>query len=257
MAVYKVGDRIQCDMSFESKQIADAPDGFIAGIASTAATDLYGHQVLAGAFDKSIRAKGLKGPRGVKLLAFHDWQKVAGSITRLETVNQKLEIEAQLNLNVSYVKDLYEVTKQNGGMNFSVGFMLKEFEFIDEEEEAQQQKDGGIAPWLIIKEGDLMEVSVVPFPAQLEAELTFVKEGPHESLAQFEKALVAMGLCKSRGEARKLTLAVKQSSHLFLDKPASGTPEPVIDEPRPWLDASKLMAATDLAVKVKAMLDSR
>ena len=253
---YKVGDRIQCDMSFESKQVADAPDGFIAGIASTAATDLYGHQVLAGAFDKSIKSKGLKGPRGVKLLAYHDWQKVAGSITRLETVDKKLEIEAQLNLTVSYVKDLYEVTRQNGGMNFSVGFRLKEFEFVDEEEEAQQ-KDDGVAPWLIIKEGDLMEVSVVPFPAQLEAELTFVKEGPHGSLAEFEKALVAMGLCKSRQEAKKLTLAVKQSSHLFLDKPASGAPEPVIDEPHPWLDASKLMAATDLAVKVKAMLGSR
>src|SRR5262245_42811043 len=109
MMAFKVGDRIQCDMSFEARSVADAPDGFIAGIASTAATDLYGHKVLAGAFDNSIKLKGLKGPRGIKLLAYHDWQKVAGTITRLETVKEKLEIEAQLNLNVSYVKDLYEV----------------------------------------------------------------------------------------------------------------------------------------------------
>lgn len=257
---FNIGDQIKCDMSFEARAVADAPDGFIAGIASSAATDLYGHKVVSGAFDKSIKRKGLQGPRGIKLLAFHDWSKVAGTITRLETVNDKLAIEGQLNLNVSYVRDLYEVTKQNGGLNFSVGFRLVDFEFMDEEEEAQQEKDADGTPpcWLLIKEGDLMEVSVVPFPAQLEAEMTFVKnyDNPN-SLAEFEKALVAQGLCKSRSEAKKLTLAVKASSHLFLDKPAPEVSEPVILPPHPLLDVSKLAPVAELIAKAKATLSSR
>src|SRR5262245_31296937 len=97
------GDRIECDMVFVSRNIADAPAGFISGIASTPSTDLYGHQVIAGAFDESIKRKGLTGPRGIKLLAGHNWHHIAGTIKRLETINDKLEIDAQLNLNVSYV----------------------------------------------------------------------------------------------------------------------------------------------------------
>src|ERR1700722_8974517 len=41
---------------------------------------------LLGAFDRSIKAKGLGGPKGVKLLAGHDWAKQIGVITRLEAV---------------------------------------------------------------------------------------------------------------------------------------------------------------------------
>jgi len=246
---FKAGDRIELDLSFEAKAVADAPEGTISGIASTASTDLYGHRVLAGAFDESIKAKGLSGPRGVKLLAYHDWQKVAGSITRLQTVQGKLEIDGLLNLNVSYVRDLYEVTKQNGGMNFSVGFRLQEFKFVDEDEEKNDDA------WLVVEKGDLMEVSVVPFPAQLEAELTFVKQYDNPTtLAEFEKALVAKGLCRSRSEAHKLTLAVKQSVHLFPTKQPPLVEAPVIETTHPLLDVALLAPVAELIAKAKATL---
>jgi HK97 family phage prohead protease len=246
---WKHGDRIECDMTFVSHTIANAPEGYIAGIASTPATDLYGHRVLKGAFDESIRKKGLAGPRGVKLLAGHDWHKIAGTIKKLETIGDNLGIEAQLNLNVSYVKDLYEVTKQNGGLNFSVGFALKEFEFVDDEE-IENEDDA----WLIIKQGDLMEVSVVAFPACLEAEMTFVKHEPPTSLSEFERALVAQGLCRTRTEARKLTLAVKQSSHLF-GGPAPAAPDTAVKHP--LMDVSRLQPVRDLIAQAKATLSSR
>jgi len=270
---WKRGDMIKCDVSFEANAVSDKPDGYIAGIASAPSTDLYGHKVLAGAFDDSIKRKGLRGPRGVKLLAFHDWSKIAGTITTLETKGDKLLIEGQLNLNVSYVRDLYEVTKGNGGLNFSVGFTLLDFEFVEPPEEedpadqdandSQLDADGVEGPseppaWLIIKQGDLMEVSVVPFPAQLEAEMTFVKRRPiiPGTMAEFEKALVADGLCRSRSEAHKFALFAKSSAHLFQGKspPSGANTSP---HHRPLLDVSKLRAATDLAVKVKAMLGSR
>jgi HK97 family phage prohead protease len=269
---WKRGDRVECDVSFEATTVSDKPDGYIAGIASAPSTDLYGHKVLAGAFDQSIKKKGLRGPRGVKLLAFHDWSKIAGTIDVLETKGDKLLIEGQLNLNVSYVRDLYEVTKGNGGLNFSVGFTLLDFEFVEPPEdpdedpdpdENQLDSDGadGLSEppaWLVIKQGDLMEVSVVPFPAQLEAEMTFVKRRPiiPGTMAEFEKALVADGLCRSRSEAHKFAMFAKSSAHLFGGKPAPSGPTSRVPN-RPLLDVSKLRAATDLAVKVKAMLGSR
>src|SRR5262245_57670688 len=101
-----------------------------------------------------------------------------------------------------------------------------------------------------------MEVSVVVFPAQLEAEMTFVKNDPPNTLAEFEKALIANGLCRSRSEAKRLTQAVKASAHLFQGK-VPPVVVPASDNPHPWLDASVLKAAVDLTTKAKAILGSR
>jgi len=248
---WQAGDRVECGLVFETKAVADAPEGYIAGIASTPSTDLYGHKVLAKAFDDSIRRKGLTGPRGIKLLASHDWHKPAGVIKRLETHGENLHIEAQLNLNVSYVKDLHEVAKQNNGLNFSVGFALEEFEFADDDE-IENEDD----PWLIIKKGDLMEVSVVVFPAQVEAEMTFIKIAPPNTLTELEKALVAEGHCRSRSEAGRLIRAIKPHTHLLQGKAASAVQR--AEEPEhPRLDASILKPMADLIAKAKATLSSR
>jgi HK97 family phage prohead protease len=249
MMPWEKGDLIQCDMVFTSQAAADAPDGFIKGIASTPSTDLYGHKVLKGAFDESIRKKGLSGPRGVKLLAGHNWHQIAGIIKKLETVGDNLTIEAQLNLNVSYVKDLHEVTKQNGGLNFSVGFGLKEYEFVDDDD-IENEDD----PWLIIKEGDLMEVSVVAFPAQLEAEMTFVKQKPPATMSEFERSLVARGLCRSRDEAHQIALVAKKSGHLF----GKGEPsaQAASTRARPLLDAPMLKPAQEHIARMKAVFGS-
>lgn len=240
----KAGDRINLDMTFAATQMADQPDGFIAGIASTPATDLYGHKVLAGAFDKSIRRKGLTGPKGIKLLVHHDWHKPAGVIKKLKTVGDELQMEAQLNLQVSYVKDFYEVSRQNGGMNFSVGFMLDEFEYVEE-------KDATDNEWLLIKTGDLMEISGVVFPANLDAEMTFIKDA--NTLSELEKALVAQEFCRSRNEAQKLAKYLKQNSHLFLGKTT-----PVVEHAdpndHPLLDVKMLQPFRDQLAKIKAIL---
>ena len=248
---FKAGDRIELDMGFKADVLdADVPDGYIKGIASTSTVDSYGHKVMSGAFDESIMRKGLNGPEGVKLLAFHDWSKPAGVIKQLQTVDGKLRIEAQLSLKAQYVRDLYEVTKDIGGLNFSVGFMLDEFEFIDDEE--MDKNDGA---WLVVKKGSLMEVSVVPFPACQEAQMTYVKNEPPNTLADFERALVAQGICKSRTEAKKITLAVKSSPHLFQTKTPPGVEPPVIvTPPHPLLDVSRLQPVAELIAKAKATL---
>jgi HK97 family phage prohead protease len=240
---YKLGDQVNVDIELAATKLENQPDGYFAGIASTPSTDLYGHRVMKGAFDKSIRKKGLTGPRGIKLLAHHDWSKPAGVIKKLKTVDDELQIEGQLNLSVSYVKDVHEIALQNGGLNFSVGFTLQEFEFVEEE----KSEDG---EYLLIKSGDLMEVSVVVFPAQLEAEMTFIKN--HETMSQLEKALVADGLCKNRSEAHRLANYLKQNSHLFIDSRQPSV-EPTV-EGHPLLDVQLLQPVRDQLARIKAML---
>ena len=164
---------------------ADTRPGFIAGIASTPSVDAYGHKVLAHAFDASIRKKGLSGPQGVKLLAHHDWKQPAGRIIRLDTVGENLRIEAELNLDVGYVRDLHSTILHNGGLSFSVGFALDEYDLIDDAEPGE--------PWMVIKSGDLMEVSIVLFPACLDAtmEMSLAKSMPVDASFDAIKARIA------------------------------------------------------------------
>lgn len=244
MRTMQKGDIVQCDMAFTANLLGEAPDGYIAGTASTAATDSYGHKVLPGAFNKSIKSKGLSGPKGVKLLAGHDWNRPAGVIKRLETVQSDLKIEAQMNLNISYVRDLYEAAKQNEGLSFSVGFRVEEFDYIDEEEALDGE-------FVQIKSGDLMEVSIVCFPACVDATMSFIKQV--EAPSDFEKALMNSELALSRNQAHKLLQLCKTNIHLFQ------TPMSVVDTTpkHPMLDAPQLKAAIDLAMRAKAVLGSR
>lgn len=243
---WKPGDRITCDLSFNQIELsttAGVPDGYIAGVASTPGTDHHGHKVLARAFDDSIKTKGLSGPRGIQLLAGHDWTKVAGGIKRLETVKDDLMIEAQLYMDVSYVKDLHTVLKQNGGLNFSVGFGLIDFAFNDV---AEKDDD----PWLIIKKGDLMEVSIVTFPSQPDAIMTFVKE--LDTISEFERMLMSEGLANSRNQAHKLALWAKQNVHLL--QPKAPLPEREAPPQHPLLDVSMFNPVRELLAKARAQL---
>ena len=182
---------------------------------------------MPGAFDKSIRAKGISGPKGIKLLIGHDRNKPAGTIRKLETRNDSLWMEAQLNLKISYVRDMYEAAKENGGFSFSVGFYLEEYEY-------KKSDDGG--EYLQINQGELEEVSLVVFPGNENAVNTFIKgitdEEAFADVASLEKALVASGLVKGRNDAQRLTRVVKRNIALFRPAaPASpAKPAPVAKE---------------------------
>lgn len=186
--------------------VDDLPKGYIAGYASTDDLDLHRDVVVPGAFDASIAERGLTGPSGVKLLLDHRSDRVAGVIKRLETRDGKLWIEALLNLEITYVNDAYLAAKDVGGINFSVGFRLQDYEF--------KENDDGFE-YLEIKRGDLFEVSMVAFPANPNAQMTFIKShddfGEFQSLSELEKALVADKFqVKSRNAAHALVACVKR-----------------------------------------------
>jgi HK97 family phage prohead protease len=194
--------------------LAALPDGFVAGWASTPDLDHYRHVLEPGAFDASISRKGLTGPKGIKFLIQHDANRPAGVIKKLETRNGSLWMEAEMDLEISYVKDYYRAAKTIGGLNFSVGFYLEDYSF-------KQQDDG--VEFLHITKAELEEVSAVTFPGNSEATMTFIKDRQepvdinesYETLAALEKALVASGVVKSRNMASRITLAVKKNIALF------------------------------------------
>lgn len=208
----------------------DVPEGTIAGWASTGDLDSYRHVVEDGAFDESISKRGMKGPKAIKLLNNHNWQQVSGLIHQLRYEGSKLWIAAQFNLKLQYAADMYEVCKMLGGLNFSVGFFLQDYSWKEDSKKRE---------YLSIARGDLFEVSVVPFPANDKATMELVKSredsNDPSSLAEFEKALVAQGLVKSRNEAKDLTLLVKRYAHLF-----KGSSQ-VEDEPEPLAATTKLV----------------
>jgi HK97 family phage prohead protease len=218
----------------EVKALGDKPDGYIAGWASTPDLDSYRDIVMPGAFQESINKRGTKGPKGIKFLIGHDWDKPAGKIEVLEYRGDSLWIEVQLNLNISYAKDFYEASKSMDGLSFSVGFWLQEWTIKRDENDKE---------YFLLHKGDLFEVSGVPFPANEEAYMTFVKsanapimrsifeveaedadpydnEEPPASLAEFEKRLISMGLVQTRKDAKLITLEVKSAVQLFLKKDA-------------------------------------
>lgn len=139
----------------------------VRGWASTTGMDHVRHVVAAGAFDASIRRKGLNGPGGIRLLAFHDSRLPVGAITKLESRRDGLWLEGYIDDQISYGRDLALATKAAGGLNFSVGFFV-------EDADLDTAADG--AEYLLIKRGELQEVSIVTFPCNPGAAMTEQKE---------------------------------------------------------------------------------
>lgn len=228
------------------------PDGYVAGWASTPDMDVARHVVMAGAFAESIANRGLSGPRGIKLLIDHNWSKVAGVIRKLEYRGDRLWIEAQLNLSISYARDTYEAAKMNDGLSFSVGFDLLTYQI--------KGAEGG--EWLQIDSGDLLEVSIVPFPANESAEMTFIKGRIPEfsTISEFEKFLVSSGLAKTRNEAHRITQVVKSAGTLFLkgtrEEPAS-SPSHQSPAPVKALNKAKVDALINMMADARKLIEAQ
>lgn len=146
----------------------------ISGWASSTKMDHVRHVVNQGAFTESIKRRGLTGPRGVRLLAYHDTTKPLGKLTKLEPRREGLWLEGEIEEGISYGKDIALATKAAGGLNYSVGFFLQDAD-IDEGPDGRE--------YLHILKADLFEVSIVLFPCNDDATMSEVKStGPLDDL---------------------------------------------------------------------------
>ena len=96
-----------------------------------------------------------------------------------------------LNLELQSARDLHSICKHSGPLNFSVGFRLEDFTVVEE----KNLKPG--EPWLIIKRGDLTEVSIVTFPAcetaTMDAKSKSMPPAFAKAMAEMQRIKAALG----------------------------------------------------------------
>jgi len=164
---------------------ADSDDGTFTGMASTFGNkDLVNDIIEPGAFAKSIKRRGVGR---IKLLAFHNPDEPIGRFTEIEENSKGLAVTGELALKVQKAQEVHELMKIGALDSLSIGFRA---------DPSKQQFDDA-RNVRILKEIDLLEVSVVTFPANERARIRTVKEmlGDNElpSVRQFEECLRDVG----------------------------------------------------------------
>lgn len=123
--------------------------------------DSYGDIVEKGAFDKSLQEHGMPS-----LLLHHDARQVVGVYTDAYSDEHGLKVTGKLTKGVRAAEEAHLLMKDGALRGLSIGFIPKVVEY-DKAHEVHR-----------IKEVELMEVSIVTFPANREAEITGVKHTP-------------------------------------------------------------------------------
>lgn len=159
--------------SAEIKAIDDS-QGIFEGYASVFGNvDSYNDIVLSGAFVESIKK------RMPALLWQHDTWKPIGKYTEIKEDSKGLYVKGKLSLGVQQGREAYELLKDDAISGLSIGFWTK----------AEEITPQGTR---LLKEVELMEVSIVTFPANAAAQVIATRSQP-ENIREFEKFLREVG----------------------------------------------------------------
>lgn len=166
------------DFALELKGMSDA--GLFEGYASTFGDrDLGGDIVVAGAMTKSLKARGAKG---VRMFADHDSRKRIGVWTDLIEDDKGLYVKGRLLLEKQDGKDAYIDLKEGALDGMSIGFRTKSDSY-DGRRKAR-----------MLKEIDLLEISLVSFPMNENARVIGVKSADQiKTIREFEDFLRDVG----------------------------------------------------------------
>ena len=138
----------------------------IRGMASTAEFDRAGDSISADAWTKGGLENFEKNPI---ILFNHDYNKPIGRATKLKATENGLELTAKIS---KAAKEVVELVKDGVLGAFSVGFRVKDADYIEE-------TDG-----LRIKDAELFEVSVVSVPCNQTATFSLAKS--FDSMDEYE-----------------------------------------------------------------------
>jgi len=155
--------------------------------------DLGNDVIEKGAFAKSIRRRKAKG---VKLLYQHKSDMPIGVFDEIKEDEHGLVVKGRLDLKTQAGAEAYELLKMGALDGLSIGFRVNP-------KEVSYDKRGGKR---IIKEVDLMEVSLVTFPMNPQATVRSVK-GEEISIREWENGL-RDAFSLSRSEAKVAAKAV-------------------------------------------------
>lgn len=191
-------DRYSPAFEIDTKAVKD--DGEFEGYASVYGNkDLGGDIVMPGAFMKS-----LESGRKIKLLWQHDPSRPIGVWDKWSDHGQGLKGKGRFLLTTTAGREAYEMVKAGAVDGLSVGFRT----IKDEYDSAKQAR--------LIKQADLVEVSVVTFPMNPKATVTAVKSDEFDP-REIEQGLRDAGL--SRSDAVKAVGVLRK----MLQRDAEGT----------------------------------
>ena len=151
--------------NFDSCEIKFAKDkeGVFEGYASKFnGNDAMNDTILPGAYTKTIESK-----KRIPMLHGHNPGKVIGKWMHMEEDSSGLLVVGEFTPNHSEAQNVYASAKHGATDGMSIGFRMGKDDF-----EKKEDEDGG----RIIKNIDLVEVSIVTFPADADARISIVKE---------------------------------------------------------------------------------
>ena len=155
---YKKPQRIlNCLIDWDSKQITKDASGkmIIKGYANTADKDRVGDVVLPSAFSKTLK-EYMENP---VVLFQHNWDKVIGKCIKAEVQEDGLYVECEIST-ASDVEDVRTKIAEGSLKTFSIGYN----ELLSDYDEASACN--------VVKELELLEISVVTIPCNPKAKFT-------------------------------------------------------------------------------------
>lgn len=156
---------------------------YITGYANTVTKDRYGDVIPSYAWNEASLANYKKNPI---ILAYHDHEEPIGVATELMPDATGLKITAKIS---SAAEEVYQLIKEGILRCFSVGFIVKDAEYDQ------------LTDIFVIKELELLEVSVVSVPANQDSVFDLAKAfDSEEELAEFKKSFIK---ASSEGEENK------------------------------------------------------
>jgi len=193
--------RISCPLvEVKAEGDANSAEGEFSGYGSTFGNlDLGGDIIKAGAFNKTLNDWGMRGEMPF-LLAFHDMNRPIGDWLEMREDEKGLFVRGRLwvkgDRRIEDAVMAYNMLRGTGQKTLSIGYYVKDYEM-------QDSINGSIR---VIKEVDLVEVSVVLFPMNPEARITAVKslkdaEGNLASKREVERYLRDAGYSVSQAKA--------------------------------------------------------
>lgn len=170
----------------------------IEGYASTVAMDRSADVILANAWTKS---GGLNNFQKNPILLFnHNYDKPIGKVVAMGTDSKGLKINGIISKSAG---DIYNLVKEGVLSTFSVGFLIKDAEY-------DKQADG-----LVVKDAELLEISVVSVPCNQDATFSVAKSFDNRDdyltfRKQFEHTLGGQPSAETGGSSEGATKASKK-----------------------------------------------
>ena len=171
------------NFDFEVKSIAE--DGSFSGYASVfEVIDSQSDIIIQGAFRRSIKDRVGE----VKLLWQHKTDEPIGYFTSIKEDEYGLFVEGQLLLDVQRADEAYALMRAGALKGMSIGYAVTKASYDDE------------LGLRYIEDVDLFEISLVTFPANESATITYVKSYVPCDIREFEKFLRDSGYSRSKAK---------------------------------------------------------